>query len=342
MTQVVGTSNPLPEIGTGGTNLGQAIALVYDLPGPVRVRRLGDGLGSTYLINSSSGQFVARVNDPALRPECHFAYELELLSRLELRGLPVAGPYQVSGRRAFYATLPGPGGTECQLALYRFLRGYQPRLSTLTGEAMGRVLAEFHVATDQVSPPGEPPTLDRRELLEQPLSALRERLASPDGSLELNGEQALAAIEPVTSFLHRLWPNEGREAGAWGLIHGDYHHFNLREDGTGQMAILDFEHVALGHRAYDLATLIWGTFGRGGKAELWDAMVRGYISRRQLSELEAQTIPLLVCLRQLWWMGFHARHWGRWRRPWLDHRFFVNASELLEFVATQSCCYRRE
>jgi len=100
--------------------------------------------------------------------------------------------------------------------------------------------------------------------------------------------------------------------------------------------------VALGRRAYDLATLIWGTFGRGGKAEMWDAMVRGYASRRRLGEQEAGTVPLFVCLRQLWWMAFHARHWGRWRRPWLGSRFFVDASELLEFVANQSCDYRRD
>jgi len=320
-----------PKAEGDGPALGPTIAALYGFPEPVRVRKLGDGLGSTYIVQAPGRQAVARVSNSSLRPATHLTFELELLASLEARGLPVAGPYRLTDGTLF-AVLDDPSRGERHLALYRFLTGHQPRLTLETGLALGRLLAEFHVAAEIVGPPGTLPHLDRRALIEEPVASVKERLTSPTGA------ETSMTLDSVVGFLARLWPEASSEPGAYGLVHGDSHHLNFLED-DGRLALFDFELLARGWRAYDLATLIWGTFGRGGDAALWDAMVRGYSSVRRLGESEARTVPVFVALRQLWWLGFHARHWGRWRRPWLNPGFFDGGVELLQFIAAQACGY---
>lgn len=332
-----------PERSNGASDLTEALAAAvvadYGFAEPVRVRRLGDGLSPTFMVKTPGRQAVARVSEPSVRPEAHVALEVELLAALGERGLSVSCPYR-SNNGALYTSLTHPFSGRRQLVVYGLLQGHQPRMTPGAGERMGRLLAEFHAGADEVALAGSPPALDRPALLEEPLAWVRARLAPTQDDVDAPSP-AVATLESVVIHLGRLWPEAAAGPGACGIVHGDAHHLNFLEHDE-RVALFDFELLATGWRVYDLATLIWGTFGRGGDAALWEAIVRGYSSQRRLDQDETRLMPVFVAVRQLWWLGFHARHWGRWRRPWLGPGFFEQGVGLLEFIAAETCGYPRD
>lgn len=55
----------------------------------------------------------------------------------------------------------------------------------------------------------------------------------------------------------------------------DAHHLNAIQTTLGQTVIIDFEDVGWQWRIYDLATAIWGTFGRGGPLKFGKSLFQG-------------------------------------------------------------------
>lgn len=308
--------------------LRQAITGPGGFPATASLRRLSDGLTPTYLIEAGSAEAVARLTDPAVRTPEEVEFEVDLVGYLERAGLSVAGPYPLPCGK-FSVPVAGPGGAEWLLTLFRFLPGQPPELTPDNSLTLGRLLATFHKLADSFATPSFLPVLEREALLAGPVEAVGRRLDGEPG--------ARKKLADLAAYLDRTFDGPAREIGPYGLLHGDAHHHNFLVGDSGELSLFDFEHVATGWRVYDLGTLLWGTLGRGGGAEVWRAMVEGYESSRSLSEWETAVLTRFMALRQLWWLGFHARHWGRWRRPWLAPDFFPQGISLLELIVDEAC-----
>jgi len=325
-------------------------AIVRDRYGwrpPLGVRALGDGLTLTYLIEGEGRRAIARVSriaEPLNGRRLDF--ELALLAYLAGRALAVPAPLPAADG-ALWVETEMPGGVPGRLVLQQFVEGEPPALTPGTGRQVGEILAGCHLLADDFlrSRPGtlgptvdDPvvPTLNREALLDLPAASVLERLRS---NPERPGDAiAAASLVLLAERLAGVFPSLGREPGTWGLLHGDAHHQNFRGKAGGRLSLLDFEHLSLGWRVYDLATLVWGTFGRsGGNATVWAAIIDGYSTIRSPLPWETEALPWFIALRQVWWLGFHARHWGRWRRPWLTRDFFARGVELLEYITDEAC-----
>jgi Ser/Thr protein kinase RdoA (MazF antagonist) len=123
----------------------------------------------------------------------------------------------------------------------------------------------------------------------------------------------------------------------FGWTHGDCHHHNSIITPYSDVVLLDFEDTCWQSRMYDLATAIWGTFGRGGTSGVWDALIHGYNSVCRLNDDEAKLIRYLIVARHLWWLGFRARYWDDWHQPYSLNEFFSNGIDLLVTIAREAC-----
>ncbi|MGK3998270.1 phosphotransferase enzyme family protein [Sorangium sp. So ce1024] len=220
------------------------------------------------------------------------------------------------------------GSGAFQLVVYTSAVGRQLRSDAREFHALGAGLAAIHRGLNDYVPVHPVSSLGRTQLLERPLELIMARVSTAPlrGSLE----RAVERLRPVLDGLSTLGPG-------YGVCHGDAHHGNTHIDDSGAITFFDFEDIVYGWRAYDWATAIWGTFGRGGNAELWDALVRGYNTVRPLDEDEGESIKFLIAARHIWWMGLHAATWGQWRRAWLDATFFDRSVELLGHICRDAC-----
>jgi Ser/Thr protein kinase RdoA (MazF antagonist) len=87
-----------------------------------------------------------------------------------------------------------------------------------------------------------------------------------------------------------------RTAPAYGLIHGDLHAGNVHVDGRS-FTFFDFDHCAVGWRAYDLAPARMSL-----DDAQWDALLAGYAAVRDLPP-GIDHLADLVLMRYLWDVG---------------------------------------
>jgi len=313
----------------------------YGLPPTVGVYRLGGGLSPVFLVRDATQGFVwvARVTPADVRRPTEVCAGLAIVRRLVGRGSPVARCLEtLGGRPATLVDLPWGGrGT---LALFEYLPGPQPRLGSGSDRMLGSLVAEVHDAMDRLAAE-EPavraatqsvPALDLAGMVHEPARCVAAVLdAEPTPG---DGREVLArAVAALEARLGGLTP----EAASWGLIHGDTHHLNVRTARDGRPVLFDFEHLASGWRLYDLATLIWGTFGRGGSPEVWGGILAGYASVRPLRTLEEDMLGAFIAARHLWWLGLNARHRGHRGRTWSGGGFFTAGLAMLDRLVREGC-----
>lgn len=132
-----------------------------------------------------------------------------------------------------------------------------------------------------------------------------------------------------------------RRPRQWGLCHGDLHLRNVLVTPASPPAVIDWETLGLGWRAYDLAALYRSLAVRAMRAgadvadalEVYGAYLRGYTARAPLSDDEREAIPLFAAARHLWISGDKLRLAAL--RGWSPTRFDARWSEsVIETVTT--------
>lgn len=88
----------------------------------------------------------------------------------------------------------------------------------------------------------------------------------------------------------------GRDAAAYGLIHGDPSFSNILFD-SDRPALIDFDDCGFGHYAFDLAVVLAGAWGKPRYAVNRAALLDGYQGIRRLSGAELGAFPALMAAR---------------------------------------------
>ncbi len=194
---------------------------------------------------------------------------------------------------------------------YEFVEGHALQINKSNFFSLGTSIGHIHNIWDKMKKPSWLRDITINELLYNSLDAIRN---------SYNDCESLLLTERLTSTIAVILEKYNDES-LFGCSHGDAHHLNAIQTTLGQTVIIDFEDVGWQWRIYDLATAIWGTFGRGGTPEIWKELISGYSSIRFLNQEEEGLIRFLIFARHLWWLGLHAKNWNMWARQYSKNIF---------------------
>lgn len=126
----------------------------------------------------------------------------------------------------------------------------------------------------------------------------------------------IATRDRIRGVMDRM----GREPAVYGMIHADLHHGNLLADGE-RLTVIDFDDCGFGWHVYDMAVALWHQQRSPRFAAIQAAFVRGYRTRRALSDETVAQIPMFLLVRGLAQIG------------WLLQRPEIDASDTLRAAA---------
>ncbi len=111
----------------------------------------------------------------------------------------------------------------------------------------------------------------------------------------------------------------------WGIIHGDAFSANARITSDNQVMWYDLDFCGSGWRALDLAHAAASARDHeDDHASVWSAFLRGYRSRRSISENDLAVIPFLSAAADIWSMSINLARGPIDGFEWLGDRFFDN------------------
>ena len=159
--------------------------------------------------------------------------------------------------------------------------------------AFGRVLAAFHLATDDfVAPAGAEWTSPSRHALLGADPSWIERLYAHDAD-------AAAALVAWWQRAHEVLADHVGSADR-GMCHGEAHPATCRFVGDDELAVAELDWAGVGDRRYDLATYRWALELHAGPpaADLFARFLDGYGSSRAVPDLAP--LRAWVAARHLW------------------------------------------
>ena len=268
----------------------------YDLRGPLACAWIRRGFNDTYLVEAPGAKHILRLyfnHKYWIAGPDDFRFELELLRFVRGKGAAVAAPIPRRDGELLgvYPTAAG----ERAYALFEFAAGATDGpVGAAPARALGESLATFHAAADAFRP-SRPEYgryhMDLRYLLDQPLALL-------DAFLIERGREGVGRFRAQTAALRARVLALPRDAGRYGVIHGDPHRGNVALDAAGAVTWFDFDHGGVGWRAYDLA-VCWHSLPETVR----EACLDGYAAVRPLSEEERALLPVFRTLNAIWDMG---------------------------------------
>ncbi len=244
-----------------------------------------------YRVHEAGGRHVARVWRAGFHSAQQIDFSCRCLDFLGQRGIRVAMSQRMPDGN-HRGTVQAPEGAR-HVALFDWLDGV-PVGTALTPDgarAVGALLARLHMAgldCDLVSP--EPLQVPGADLARE--TALRRALEYRGVSYD-----ALAAAmgKVERDFAH--WSERGLPRG---LLHGDFHHFNVLRCDDGTLVPIDFDDVCFGPLIHDIASLRWALDFLGAPPLLFDEFLSGYEMHRPLTADERAALPTFLAERDCW------------------------------------------
>ncbi|MET1415168.1 phosphotransferase [Roseibium sp. HPY-6] len=254
------------------------------------------GFNHSFLVETDQGQFVLRIylnGKYYIRDSQDFLFELELLTFLHSKGLPVVRP--VANRwNGLLSTHRAQNATR-HLAVFHFVQGVNAEQAVEDGAlvrshvpGIGRSFALIHQVSDSFVSRYHRYHLNLETcLLDEPIRFFERLLAEQDmGDLSFFNERADELRRRISALC--------KHSPSYGLIHADLNVENILFSKDGHYTIIDFDHCAYGWRAYDFAVAAFQN------PDMRDEFLLGYETVRALSDLEKELIPVFVQLSRIW------------------------------------------
>lgn len=266
------------------------VAQSYSSVKPVRCRLYNQTINDMYLIETPSDSFIYRIWAQTDIVADSLEAILEMQFRCKEHGLPVVHPMSLlSGQ--YLQTLYAPEG-ERFAALFSFAsgkpagRGITPEQSTIVGELTGN----FHLIADTFKPCSRLLTHDLNFLLLEPFNIIQSCVAT---SVEQR-----KTFESILRVLSRHIDSLEKTTPLFGICHGDIHGMNILFD-EDKVALLDFDWLSYGWRAWDLAVFIWWIRGVKDELQVEQTFLDGYRSTHPQAQNTIEAIPVFVPVRHL-------------------------------------------
>ncbi|MBI4028348.1 MAG: prolyl oligopeptidase family serine peptidase [Verrucomicrobia bacterium] len=267
----------------------------YDVGKAVECRLLCAGLNDSYFVRTARGQFILRAYRPGWRSLPEIQYEIDVLSHLHAKGVPVSAPLR-SRDGGFTRAVRAPEGGR-QVALFTFACGkaVDHRIEEQTALYAG-MMARIHSATGDFAS-ACPRPLDIDHLLDQPLKCIEPFLKNRAADWTYLRE----LVDQLRCRLTAL-PLHALEQG---FCHGDFHGGNAHISEDHTVTFFDFDCCGFGWRAYDIAVFRWAA---GREDKRWALFLKSYTEHRKLNELDLDAVPLFVAIRDIWLLGLYTQN----------------------------------
>lgn len=212
--------------------LGAIIRRRHALPEPFECELLTRGVNDVYVVKAPGHQYAARVWRAHLRSNTEVAFELEFLLHLKRQGLPVVAPVVAPDGAAFFV-VEAPEGPR-QVCLFAWASGssFAHVADPETGERIGAVMAEIHLAAQRFQGPAPRP-IDYQQTIRKSMPIVLKRLAERPDDLTFYQRAAAAVVAALDQPAVRALPR--------GAIHGDIHARNVFVDGNRTLQVLAFD-----------------------------------------------------------------------------------------------------
>lgn len=306
-----------------GAALGGLVERDFGLQARGGVPLIQCGLNDHYALSSDQGEFVIRVYRHGWRSPEDIQWELDLVDHLSRSGAPVATCVPRRDGRLFSEIYVAEGVRQvsvfkCAPGRYTHFGNNGPnRVSPAEcAEAFGISAAEVHAAADGFSARTSRFALDLDHLLDGPLRAILREYPHRREDIE--------ALRRLTVPLRERLA-EAPSALDRGPCHGDMSGGNSTYE-NGRVFHFDFDCGGPGWRAYDLGVFFWSMSIHGHGAEVWDRFLRGYRSRRALSDTDAALVGAFAGVRVLWLMGLWCANVSMFGRHRLHEDYFDRES----------------
>lgn len=265
------------------------------------------------------------------RSRSEIDFELEALLYLHQKGAHVAAPV-ARKTGGFITSILAPEG-ERYVIITQYAKGTVLRFDNAKDAVMfGQAAADIHDCSSGFRPISSRYQLDLNHLLTEPLANIKPYLAHRSADWEF-----LSKLVPEISNLIK---SVGTDKLDYGFCHGDFHGENAHESG-GTVTHFDFDCCGFGWRVYDLATFKWVTRLLEKEELLWSSFLKGYQSKREISDLDLSLIEPFIAIRDIWLLGVHAENArdfskGRLNDQYMDFHlnFLRKVSEAIGYSTT--------
>jgi Ser/Thr protein kinase RdoA (MazF antagonist) len=300
------------------------VAREYDRAPHTTCRLLCVNDNDHYIVKIDDAKYLLRVyrnGKPWLAEETAYRFELDWLSFLHARQMPVSYPIARSNGDTL-GLVHAPEGDR-RFALFSFAPGRMVYpMDALQSRRFGEEMARIHLASDHFQTAHTRRHLNAEWLLDRPLALIRSFL---DGRRAAD----MSLLDAIAPSLHEALLALPTSTPVYGVIGGDFHGTNNFFTDDNQLTFFDFDLCGYGWRAYDLATFWWAT-KLIKDTVMWEAALAGYESVRPLALEERAALPALVKIRHLWLMGSHVLCTNHLGDAWLNDMYWERHLELLK------------
>ena len=313
-----------------GDALAKSVLKHYSLKAPV-CEYWCRGLNDTYIVRASRSRFMLRIYRAGWRTRSQIAAELDLLTYLHRRKVPVARPIRRKDGR-YLQGIAAPEGRR-YAALFSYAPG-QFAMDRKKAYRYGQLAATIHANTDHQSKRYNRFHLDLRHLLDEPLTNAGPFLDHRSADLDFLRRVSKALAAKIRDILPTSAPE-------YDVCHGDLHHGNVHFDDDDEMTIFDFDCWGYGWRAYDIAVFYWNYYldqkNERKREAIWREYRRGYRTVRQISRAELKAVTYFVPIRHIWLIGLHTGLAKDYGRSWLHDGYFDHQITFIKDWMKQRC-----
>lgn len=314
------THFPVTHSNLSARHLGLFVAETYALDS-VRCRIIKSGINDTYLVESSTGNFVFRVYSLNWRTKTEIQEELRLLTLLHTQGISVS--YALPDRHQQYIqTLNAPEGE--RYGVLFTLAGGEKKLSS-PEEAhfqVGQLMAKLHGLTHNFP-------LERIQYT--PAMLLQDSLAKMADFLPACEERQF--MESAQTKLLNLFAGAQTDNLRYGAVHLDIWFDNLNIDVDNQITLFDFDFCGNGWLGLDIAFYVMQLYHLERDEKICqsklDAFYAGYESVSPITDEEKRLVPALGISLYFFYLGIQCERFHNWSNVFLNETYLKRYINLI-------------
>ena len=247
------------------------------------------GLSDVYLVETSAEQYILRVSHHHWRSKSDIDFELELLSFLHQRQIPVAYPLNTIDGRLSIAINAPEGERYAALFIYAPGTVALGDLNTAQSRKLGETVAKLH-KTARHWTGGDRQPLSLNYLLDRSLETILPFFESTDYQYLLNVKKQLQ---------HQLQDFPSKPP-LWGICWGDPHSGNAHFTDQGAVTLFDFDQCGYGWRAFDIAKFWQVSLQSGTPKTVRESFLEGYQTIEEITDAELVLLQAFTQIAHIW------------------------------------------
>ncbi|WP_024545486.1 phosphotransferase [Picosynechococcus sp. NKBG15041c] len=299
----------------------------YGLRGNVECELWNRGLSDIYLVQAGQDSFVLRVSHHHWRSATDIFFELEFLSFLKAKGLPVAAPLSTeAGKLA--VKINAPEGDR-----YAALFPFAPGEIALGGwnetqsRRLGEVVAQIHQVGQEFACDHPRKPLDLNYLLDESLAVIFPFFGDRPHDWGFMKDTAQKIRETLAQL--------PREKPLWSVCWGDAHCGNVHFTEDYELTLFDFDQCGYGWRAFEIGKFFQGALTTGMRRKVREAFVAGYESQTAFLPQEQTALQALTQLAYIWSWRISLTSIQIFSNSQLDRHYLTKRIERLKALSSR-------